>query len=136
MAKLYEDKRTMFNKSPNGIITLNRGDTFTLEYTPDLGRGVHHNYYDLKEGDHLYLAILEPGQKWENALLKRVYTIDHLKDPHSNIILIHFYTEDTEYLVPGNYYYEIKLQRIAEHTDDGFESIDTVTPRTKFVILE
>lgn len=120
--------------SKNGIITLHRGDTFTVPVSINLGTGCYPEYYDLKKGDMLFFAVLEPGQKWENARIKKTITPDNVianSDP-----LIHFYSEDTEYLVPGNYYYEVKLYRCAQNCLDGFEHVDTIIPRTKFIILE
>lgn len=129
---LETEKQFKLNK--NGIITLHRGDTFTLPVCINLGSGVDPDYYDLQEGDVLYFGLLEPGQKWEEAIVKKIITSEDVEkgsDP-----MIHFYTEDTEYLVPGNYYYEVKLFRSSNNTEDGFEHVDTIIPRTKFVIVE
>ena len=144
---------TQLKLSKNGIITLNRGDTFTLPVYINIGSGVYPETYalqkHLKEGcpddgkeehyytDHLYFALLEPGQKWEDAILKKAYWAGSKEaDTITKTVLIHFYSEDTEYLKPGNYYYQIKLQRCKESTNDGFEHVDTIVQRTKFVILE
>lgn len=123
-----------FKISRNGIITMNRGDTFTLPVCINVGSGCQPEYYDLKQGDVLYFALLQPGERWEKAILKKPFYFEDLqpdKDPQ-----FHFSSEDTEYLVPGNYYYQVKLYRTAEHCLDGFEHVDTIVPRTKFVILE
>ena len=160
----YLETERQLKLSKNGIITLNRGDTFTLPVHINLGSAVYPEYingdkyktYILQkhllvpeeeipleergdekyyESDHLYFALLEPGQKWEDAIVKKVYWANDI-DPIEKVVLIHFYPEDTEHLVPGNYYYQIKLQRCPRSTKDGFEHIDTVVPRTKFVIVE
>lgn len=130
----------MFHMANNGIITLNRGDTFSIPLYINLGTAVNPNYYTLKkysdeEQDYLYFALLEPGQKWENALVRKHFTADDI-NPEYEAPILHFYSDDTEYLKPGNYYYQVKLQRCRESTNDGFEHVDTVIPRTKFIILE
>ena len=173
MLNNYIETERQLKLSKNGIICLNRGDTFTLPVHINLGSGVHPYYVDdegelyktyilrkhLKvlernpqtseptvlapddgreehyDSDHLYFALLEPGQKWEEAIVKKAYWANDI-DPITKTVMIHFYPEDTEYLKPGNYYYQIKLQRCSRSTKDGYEHIDTVVPRTKFVILE
>lgn len=157
----YLETERQLKLSKNGIITLNRGDTFTLPIHINLGSGVAPDYIDEEgekyktyilrkyliegceddgdpehyESDHLYFALLLPNQKWEDAIVKKVFWANDI-DPEHKVVLLHFYPEDTEYLTPGNYYYQIKLQRCPQSTKDGFEHIDTVVPRTKFVILE
>ncbi len=135
----------MFNISKNGIITIHRGDTFTLPLTINLGTGVNPSYYEPKiykddqgnviDCDEIFLAVLEPGQKWEDAIIKKYLSADQF-DFEYDTYDVHFYSEDTLHLVPGNYYYEVKLRRSPRSCNDGFESIDTVVPRTKFIILE
>lgn len=140
----YLETERQLKLSKNGIITLNRGDTFTLPIHINLGSGVAPDYgdeegekyktYILRNADKLYFALLLPNQKWEDAIVKKVISANDI-DPEQKVVLLHFYPEDTEYLTPGNYYYQIKLQRCPQSTKDG-EHIDTVVPRTKFVILE
>ena len=78
---------------------------------------------------------MEPNQKWEDAILKKVYDeIDFDYEYHQ--LMIRFEPQNTEYLKPGTYYYQIKLYRPKENVDDEFEAIDTLIPRTKFIILE
>lgn len=133
MRNILETERIL-TVSKNGIITLHRGDTFTIPISVNIGSGSHPEYYTLKGNDTLYFAVLEPGQKWENAIIKKVLTANNVIGDSEP--LIHFYSEDTEHLVPGNYYYEVKLQRMAENCRDGFEHVDTIIPRTKFIIME
>lgn len=143
----------MFTIVGNGIITLNRGDTFTIPLDINIGTGVAPKYYTLKgpqnedypeDRDRLFFALLEPNQRWEDAIVKKVYTSDDIAVEYG-VPLLHFYSEDTEYLKPGTYYYQVKLLRsrfndmsenVDKSIDDGFEHVDTVIPRTKFIILE
>ena len=122
----YLETERQLKISKNGIITLNRGDTFTLPIHINLGSGVAPYYGDeegekyktyilrkhLKNGceddqkeehynsDHLYFALLEPGQKWEDAIVKKVFWANDI-DPIEKVVILHFYPEDTVYLKPG-----------------------------------
>lgn len=125
----------MARVASNGIIEINRGDTATFPVYVNVGTALKTILYELREGDNIYFALLEPHQKWENAILKKVYDYTSFDSKHF-CIPIHFYTEDTEYLHPGTYYYEIKLRKDAKNNDDGFESVETIVPRTKFFIVE
>ncbi len=125
----------MASISKNNIITMNRGDTFKFPFTITIGDSVNYFVYDLVPGDKVYLAVLEPNQKWEDAILKKVYDSGDY-EPLYHQLMIRFEPENTEYLKPGTYYYQIKLYRPSDNVGDGFEAIDTLIPRTKFIILE
>ena len=125
----------MSSISKNNIITMNRADTFKFPFTITVGSSINYFIYDMVEGDKLYLAVLEPNQKWENALIKKVYTSEDYNIENQEVT-IRFVPEDTEYVKPGTYYYQIKLFRPKENVDDTFDAIDTLIPRTKFIILE
>ena len=124
----------MANISKNNIITVNRGDSFKFPFMITVGDSINYVVYDLMPGDKLYLAVMEGNQKWEDALIKQTYISDDY-DYRSHQVMIRFEIEDTEYLIPGTYYYQIKLYRPKENVEDGFEAVDTVMPRTKFIIL-
>lgn len=125
----------MASISKNNIIVMNRADTFKFPFIITIGDSINYFVYDLLPGDKVYLAVLEPNQKWEDALIKKVY--DDLDfDYNYHQLTIRFNPEDTEYVKPGTYYYQIKLYRPKENVDDEFEAIDTLIPRTKFIILE
>ena len=64
--------------------------------------------YILKTNDRVYLAITEPNQPFELAILKKVYGREN-----TNIngdVVIRLESEDTERLIPGQYYYTIKAE--------------------------
>lgn len=124
----------MANISKNNIITVNRGDSFKFPFMITIGDAVNYFVYDLMPGDKLYLAVMEGNQKWEDALIKQTYISDDY-DYRTHQVMIRFEIEDTEYLIPGTYYYQMKLYRPKENVDDKFEAVDTVMPRTKFIIL-
>ena len=123
----------MFNISKTGIITLSRGDTFTLEILINLGTAVEPVQYRLEEGDYVYFALMEPHQPFEQAIIRKRY--DYRDLDKDGQVVMKFITEDTEYLMPGNYYYMIKLYRAGSESGEE-ESVDTIVSKTKFVIID
>jgi len=93
---------------------------------------------------------MEPNQDFENAIIKKVlvFTTDFSTD--SKTVTFSFTPTDTEYLLAGNYYYEVKemlpLSSIYESGDvaltesgvitDGNSEIFTILPKTKFIIID
>ena len=63
----------MFDISNNGIVKLNRGDTFYVPYFINSNTDLNPIRYALKDGDKLYFALMEPNQPFEQAILKQVY---------------------------------------------------------------
>lgn len=113
------------------IITLTRGDTYSFELNiDDDGES-----YQLTGDDTVYFGIMDPNQRFEDALVKKKFTVDDL-DPAGNLI-IQINPEDTLDLLPGRYFYAVKLLR--DHLDeDGTEvyNVETVVDKTKFIICD
>ncbi len=118
----------MLDVSKNGIITLNRGDVFSLNVTVNAGSVLEPVIYPMEEGDKLYFALMEPRQPFEHALVRKVFTKED-QDEYGDV-LMNFKAEDTEYLVPGKYYYTVKLFRAAG------ELVDTIISKTQFIIID
>lgn len=120
----------------NGIITMNRGDTFYMPLRINYGDKFNPKYYTLDpEKDTIFFALEEYNQPFEFALIRKTYDANDL-DEEGNVI-IQFSSENTQYLLPGEYYYEIKLRHLENvNQDDEKEFIDTIVPRRKFIILE
>lgn len=118
----------MFDVSGNGIITISRGDNFTINLFVNIGTQLEPIQYRLNENDKLYFALMEPNQPFEEALIRKVFTNEN-EDESGNIDMV-FSTNDTEYLMPGNYYYMVKLYRANE------DLVDTIITKTKFVIID
>lgn len=142
----------MLNISPNGIISMSKGDSWKTSIFINLGTALEPAAYNIKEGDYLYFGVMEPNQSFKDALIcKKLGFNDRTPVPQGSsqdededgykdgYVDIYFKSEDTEHILPGVYYYEIKLLRPVE--DEGAiakgitESIDTIVPRTKFIIL-
>ena len=119
----------MLHISNNGFICMNRGDCFSIPLFINHGTVYAPVRYSL--ADHprarLYLGLMEPGQAFEVALVRKRY--DKSDVNKYGDIMITFDTTDTQYLVPGKYYYEIKLQK-----EDG--NIETIVPKRDFLIFD
>ena len=93
--------------------------------------------YALGNDDILCFAVTEPHQDFEHAIIKKVFTKDSPIDEDRDLI-ISFKPEDTEYLVPGVYYYQVKLRRhvLDESGIVTGDLVDTIIAKTKFIILD
>lgn len=114
-------------------ISASRGDSYSFEITVYSGDRMTPINYAFQDGDVLYMAVQEPNQVFEDAILKKKFTKDDLID--DSTIKVSFTPEDTMYLLPGLYYYQFKLVR-AEKDDEGNNLVDTIIPLTEFYIEE
>lgn len=128
----------------NNIIKINRGDTYDLDITIT---GENGGFYELTGQDKLYFALMEPGDEFEDALLYKIATADtrpvKYMDSDVEVIEYHFVIEsnDTAHLLPGTYYYTVKLELDHDIIIDGVEpnehvsGVYTIINRTKFIIM-
>lgn len=123
----------MFNIAYNGIITVNRGDSFRLPMMLNYGTNLEPLKYQMSQRSIVYFAVMEPNQPFEDALIKKKYTADDV-DADGNIV-IKFRPQDTQCVLPGKYYYQVKLQRFNSDNPEDYE-VDTVVDKTLFYILE
>lgn len=122
----------MFKISDNGIVTVNRGDSFEFPITLNIGNSIQKAEYTMRSTDVLYLGIMLPNQPFETAIIRKKFTYEDL-DSDNNIV-IRFWPEDTLYVLPGKYYYQVKLQTIDEKTKR--KDVETVIDKTLFYIQE
>ena len=123
----------MFDILKNGTIYVTRGDSFDVTLYINMGTDISPIRYKLTENttSEVYLALMEPNQPFENAILKKKFTY---KDVNENgDVVIHFQSKDTQCLIPGKYFYQIKLRIFP---DGGEEQINTIIPKTQFFIEE
>lgn len=123
----------MFNIAYNGIITVNRGDSFSIPLVINFGTNLEPLQYKLKGKTFVYFAVMEPNQPFESALIRKTFTADDTDD-RGNVI-IKFRPQDTQCVLPGKYYYQVKLQRFNSEDPEDYE-VDTVIDKTLFYILE
>ena len=95
--------------SCEGIVTLSRGDTFQAPIFINAGNDLSPLRYVLDEGDKLYVGIMEPNQPFETAIIRKVLTAKDLNEKKDAVLTLT--PEDTEKLLPGKYYYSVKLQK-------------------------
>lgn len=122
----------MFKISSNGIVTVNRGDSFELPITLNIGTSLKHVEYQLSKEDILYLGVMEPNQPFETALIRKKFTYEDL-DEDGNIN-VRFWPDDTVCVLPGKYYYQVKLQTVDSKT--GRKDVETIIEKTLFYIQE
>lgn len=129
----------MFNISNNKIISLERGDSGKFKVTINLGSSISPELYELKDNDKVYFGVMEPNEMFENSLIRKVYTKKDLDE--DGTLTIELNSKDTEYLISGTYYYEIKLEiNSYEKRENNSEylvsNVYTIQPRRHFFILE
>lgn len=123
----------MFNISRTGIVTVNRGDSFELPIILNVGDSMDFREYQLLSRDTLYLGVMEPNQPFECALIRKKLTLEDLDDQGN--LIVHFNSRDTECLLPGKYYYQVKLQTLSNQATDEYD-VETVVDKTLFYIQE
>jgi hypothetical protein len=122
----------------NKIISINRGDSYEFTvFIPE--KADASKAYKLKENqDVVYFAVMCPHQPFEKSRLVKGYTVEEQNDKGEITIVIE--PNDTRRLLPGIYYYTVKLQRggtldIIDDFDDALE-VRTIIERTKFIVNE
>ena len=122
----------------NGIITMYAGDYFEAPLFLNVGYGCCPVRYQLQEGDKVYFGIMEPNQPFTHAIVRKVLTVADLNRYGDPVVILR--PDDTERLIPGLYYYEVKLLRTrtedSEDSEEETEYIDTIISKTKLYILE
>lgn len=117
--------------SNNNIIMINRGDTFSFDFTIDDG-STDDGRYILKDDDALYFGIMDPHQLFEDAIIRKKYTKEDIDEMGNLIITLR--PEETIELFPGTYYYAIKLHKHTDNEEDYIDEVITVINKTKFII--
>ena len=124
----------MFKISENKIITVSRGDSFSLDVFINLGYGCCQVQYVPEEVDKIYFGLMEPNQPFEFALIRKVFD-EHNVNPDTGLVHMEFEPEDTENLIPGLYYYSVKLATPIGRNEESNEikyEVSTVISNTKF----
>lgn len=117
----------MFQVTDEGMIYLSRGDTCTITLAVLSGNNMCNYLYPLEEGDKIYFGLTEPNQRFEDAILKKVYTKEDV-DEDGNVE-IKFNPTDTEYLKEQMYFYTIKL------SNQDQTRVETLIDKKRFFIV-
>ena len=121
----------MFSIS-NNIINVTRGDSFSIPLFINQGTDLKPVRYILNDEDEIYLAITEPNQIFENAIIGKKYTKANLNS-HGDIE-IDIDHEDTRCLYPGKYFYQVK-GRLYDHIKQKYV-VNTIIQKTEFWVEE
>ena len=112
-------------------IVLNRGDSLEIPIFINQGVDLFNPIkYTLQNDDTLYVGIMEASQNFEHATIRKKYTKENLTSSCELFLTIN--PLDTYKLLPGLYYYEIKL---VIKDSNSIEHVYTVVPKTKFILL-
>ena len=122
----------MFDVSQNNLIAVTRGDSFSVPLFINKGTDVKPIRYTIGDKDEIYLAIMEPNQIFEQALIKKVFTNKDLNKYGD--VYIDIDHEDTRCLLPGKYFYQIKA-RLWDYDREKF-IVNTIIDKTEFRIEE
>lgn len=140
----------------NNVITITRGDIAIIEFEVsenckavfDSYWEVDKTYYEFSEGDTIYFGLMDPFQLFEKALIRKRLRYGDNPTPYGegiyqgsegNKVIIVLTPEDTETLIPGTYYYSIKLryQESSEGYSDALPTaIHTLIQNTKIYVVD
>jgi len=122
----------MYLIKKNNIITLTRGDYLEFPLCLTVGEFPDKEIYELEDSDVVFFGLTFPHQPFEKAILKKEYTKDDLDE--NNNLIIKLLPEDTIRLLPGNYYYSVKI--LYHDEVDNISKIDTIIDKTKFILVD
>jgi hypothetical protein len=125
----------------NNIIVMNRGDTYDFDLTIADSSNTD-GRYRLVGNDTVYFGLMDPGQPFERALLRKRFTREDT-DAMGNLSIT-ITPEDTLDLYPGKYFYAVKLHlnheifdiNTGEPTGEWEDRVVTVINKTKFIICD
>lgn len=120
----------MVNVSNDWIISMNRGDSVEAALPIMLCGNASPIEGPILETDEFFVGITEPHQPFEHAIVKKKSLGSDVVD--GNLVL-RLEPRDTELLLPGLYYYEVKMRRVS---DGETEEVLTVIPKKRIFILE
>lgn len=99
----------------------------------NIGNKLEPRRFELDDYSFVYFAVMEPNQPFETALIRQKYTKDDVNG--NGDVVIKFKPQDTQCVLPGKYYYQVKLQ-ICNPDDMSDYEVHTVIDKTLFYVLE
>lgn len=120
----------MLTVSRDGIIQLSRGDSCDLPLFINAGTATEPIRFDMREHENtvVYVSVMEPNRYFEQGFVRKVYSKDNWKINENGDLVVQFTPEDTRFVPPGKYYYEIKIDL------EGKGVVNTVVQTTEFWI--
>lgn len=119
----------MFCKLNKTYFTMERGDTFELPLEIYDGSDFNCVKYNLTMNDKVYVAILQPHESFEDAIIRKTIDINSDTDEYGNPLFI-LDSIDTEYLLVGKYFITAKI----EQKLGSRKFISTIIPMKEFFI--
>lgn len=124
----------------NNTIVLNRGDSYEFDLTIADENSLTGRYH-LVDNDTVYFYIIYPNQPFEEAIITKEYTVEDTDEMGNLTISID--PTDTLDLLPGTYYYTVKVHLNHNIYDEETEEllghvnrINTIINRTKLFLCE
>ena len=114
----------MYFGRPRKHLRLCRGDTLKEIFTIYENEPMNAQKYIPNSDDIIYFGVMEPNSFFEEALIRKRFDITSFNENGELELVIK--PEDTLTLLPGMYYYQIKLKR--------GEEVYTLIPQTSFYI--
>lgn len=122
----------MFNISRDGIIKLSRGDSCKMPLFINKGTELQPIRFDLREHDNtiIYLSIMQPNQYFEQGCVRKVFSKQsNWELNEKGDLIISLEPRDTQYLMPGKYFYEVKVDL------NNTNQVNTIIQKTEFWVL-
>ena len=124
----------------NNTIVLNRGDSYEFDLTIADENSLTGRYH-LVDNDTVYFYVIYPNQPFEKAIIQKEYTAADTDEMGNLTISIE--SADTINLLPGTYYYTVKVHLdhdvYDEETKELLEHVNKITTvinRTKLFLCE
>ena len=114
----------------DNMITMIRGDSFKHLFRFETGRFPRKKRIVLNDGDLIYFGLMYPEDYFEHCIFKKEFTKEDFNSEGDFILRLE--PEDTVWLKPGTYYYEIKI--LHESSEDVH--LHTLIQKTRFIILD
>lgn len=120
----------MLNISKEGIVQLSRGDSCEMPLFINAGSATVPVRYELSKHPQttVYVSVMEPNSYFEQGFIRKIYSKNNWRLNENGDLLVSFVPEDTRYVPPGKYYYEIKVDL------EGRGIVNTIIPMTEFWI--
>ena len=115
----------------NNMIIMNRGDTYEFDLTIEDDSSLDGRYH-IKGDDTIYFGIMSPHQPFEDALVKKKFTVDDA-DAEGNLMVV-ITPEDTLDHLPGTYYYSIKIHLQHDEINPETNEVSAYVDRVHTVI--
>lgn len=114
----------------NNMISMIRGDSFRHIFEFEIGKFPRKKKLSINEDDLIYFGVMYPNEHFEHCIIKKEFTKDDLTSEGDLIVTLN--PEDTVWLNPGTYYYEIRM--LHQSSEDVY--LKTLIQKTKFTILD